>query len=154
MLHIRLRIPQDNPCSRKVTSSIRYLLKQQSKGLTKLSSVQINPSKDRDGVSTMASGVAATRSKKLHFMNWLNQNCESLVWVGGFVSGFAQCETHSRLRFKKLLIAQLNQNFSYSNGCCAIRFLIFLFKRRAPPFKPSPISKQGAPNSNLGAENC
>ena len=36
---------------------------------------------------TMASGVAAARSKKLHFMNWLNWNCESLVWVGGFVSG-------------------------------------------------------------------
>ena len=27
------------------------------------------------------------RSKKLHFTNWLNQNCESLVWVGDFVSG-------------------------------------------------------------------
>ena len=40
----------------------------------------------------MASGVAATRLKELHFMNWLNQNCESLVWVGGFVSRFAQCE--------------------------------------------------------------
>ena len=25
-----------------------------------------------NGVSTMASGVAATRSKKLHFINWLN----------------------------------------------------------------------------------
>ena len=40
----------------------------------------------------MASGVATTRLKKLHFMNWLNQNCESLVWVGGFVSSFAQRE--------------------------------------------------------------
>ena len=30
----------------------------------------------------MAPGVAATRLKKLHFTNWLNQNCESLVWVG------------------------------------------------------------------------
>ena len=48
--------------------------------------------RDRNGVSAMASGVAATRLKKLHFINWLNQNCESLVWVGGFVSGFAQCE--------------------------------------------------------------
>ena len=32
----------------------------------------------------MASGVAVTRLKKLHFTNWLNQNCASLVWVGGF----------------------------------------------------------------------
>ena len=40
----------------------------------------------------MASGVATTRLKKLHFMNWLNQNCESSVWVGGFDSGFAQGE--------------------------------------------------------------
>ena len=48
--------------------------------------------RDRNEVSTMASGVAATGLKKLHFMNWLNWNCESLVWVGGFVSGFAQCE--------------------------------------------------------------
>ena len=40
----------------------------------------------------MASGVATTRLKKLHFINWLNWNCESLVWVGGFVSGFAQSE--------------------------------------------------------------
>ena len=39
---------------------------------------------DRNGVLAMASGVAATRLKKLHFINWLNQNCESLVWVGGF----------------------------------------------------------------------
>ena len=38
---------------------------------------------DRNGVPTMASGVAATRLKKLHFTNWLNWNCESLVWVGG-----------------------------------------------------------------------
>ena len=30
----------------------------------------------------MASGVAATRPKELHFANWPNQNCESLVWVG------------------------------------------------------------------------
>ena len=35
----RLQIPQDNPCSRKATSSMRHLLKQQSKGLTKLYSV-------------------------------------------------------------------------------------------------------------------
>ena len=48
--------------------------------------------RDRHGVSTMASGVAATRLKKLHFTNWLNWNCESLVWVGGFVSGLAWCE--------------------------------------------------------------
>ena len=27
----------------------------------------------------MVSGVAATRLKELHFTNWLNQNCESLV---------------------------------------------------------------------------
>ena len=27
----------------------------------------------------MAPGVAATRLKELHFMNWLNWNCESLV---------------------------------------------------------------------------
>ena len=27
----------------------------------------------------MASGVAATRPKELHFTNWLNQNCELLV---------------------------------------------------------------------------
>ena len=38
----------------------------------------------------MASGVATTRLKKLHFTNWLNWNCESLVWVGGFVSGFPE----------------------------------------------------------------
>ena len=48
---------------------------------------------DRDEQSTMASRVAAIRSKKLHLTNWLNWNCESLVWVGGFVSGFAQGET-------------------------------------------------------------
>ena len=29
----------------------------------------------------MASGVATTRLKKLHFTNRLNWNCESLVWV-------------------------------------------------------------------------
>ena len=40
----------------------------------------------------MASGVATTRLKKLHFMNWLNQNCESSVWVGDFDSGFPQGE--------------------------------------------------------------
>ena len=28
--------------------------------------------RDRNEVSTMASGVAATRLKKLHFINWLN----------------------------------------------------------------------------------
>ena len=27
---------------------------------------------DRNGVLTMASGVATTRLKKLHFINWLN----------------------------------------------------------------------------------
>ena len=42
---------------------------------------------------TMVSGVAATRLKKLHFINWLNSNCKSLVWIGGFVSSFAQSET-------------------------------------------------------------
>ena len=38
----------------------------------------------------MLPGVATTGLEKLHFTNWLNWNCESLVWVGGFDSGFAQ----------------------------------------------------------------
>ena len=39
----RLWIPQDSPCLRKVISFIRYLLKQQSKGLTKLHPVWTKP---------------------------------------------------------------------------------------------------------------
>ena len=39
--------------------------------------------RDRNRVLAMASGVATTAPKKLHFTNWLNQNCESSVWVGG-----------------------------------------------------------------------
>ena len=48
----RLRIPQDNPCLRAVISFIRCLLKQQSKGLTKLYSVETNPlqAKESDAV--------------------------------------------------------------------------------------------------------
>ena len=30
---------------------------------------------------------ATTRSEKLHFTNWPNWNCESLVWVADFASG-------------------------------------------------------------------
>ena len=33
----------------------------------------------------MASGVATTRLEKLHFINWLNWNCESLVLGWRFV---------------------------------------------------------------------
>ena len=40
----RLQIPQDSPCLRKAISFIRCLLKQQTKGLTKLCPVLINPS--------------------------------------------------------------------------------------------------------------
>ena len=39
----RLRIPWDNPCSRKLMLFMQYLLKKQTKGLTKLCLVQMSP---------------------------------------------------------------------------------------------------------------
>ena len=96
----------------------------------------------------MLPGVAATRSKELHFTNWLNWNCESLVWVGGLSPAsrgakwaqreFARCtagicefhheqHVHDIRRFPHLEVFEIS---SVPTRMCCKGFFITVFPER------------------------
>ena len=109
MFCLRLRIPQDNPCSREVTLFMQQLLKQQTKGLTEHHLVQTSPSKllgmiwhsilPISKASTMplaihyeAHAVEASRLPNCHQCSWhllwdhLNGSLWASCWIVQFES--------------------------------------------------------------------